>query len=267
MKKRILLKLSGKSIDSLYSDPNWKDVFKQLKDNETEVVIVHGAGQQIDEFLSKQHIESRYINGKRVTDLETLQATIAVQNGIVNSLISKKLTEFSVPNVSLSSFTNEMFVVEEREENYGYVGIPRLSKDLDCLVKLLKSGFTPIISSLCIDQESHFINVNADEFASVLIQEMYFDAVYLLSDINAIQYKNNPLSEIYAEDIDDLLFSGEIKNGMFIKLKSCKEMIKNCEKIWIGNTSAKDLKLAMLGNSVGTWIKKIKAIEHESVSC
>ena len=182
MKKRILMKLSGKSIGSLGQDPIWQDIFAVLKENDIEIVIVHGAGKQIDEFLNKQNKLPQYINGKRITDLETLKAMIAVQNGTVNSLISKKLTELSVPNVSLSSYQNKMFIVEKREEKYGYVGKSSLWTNLDSLKQLLSAKFTPIISSLCIDRNFHFINVNADEFTLALCKELDFDEVYLLSD-------------------------------------------------------------------------------------
>ena len=84
--------------------------------------------------------------------------------------------------------------------------------------------------------------------------------------IKAVKYLDRSLNEIYLNEIDMLLASGEIKDGMYTKIQSCKEILNYSNKVWIGSSRAEDFKNAMNGKIVGTWLKRLKVNEDEFVS-
>ncbi|MDD3027634.1 MAG: acetylglutamate kinase [Erysipelotrichaceae bacterium] len=206
-----------------------------LKSVGIKVVIVHGGGKEINRWLDKAKIKSQFKNGLRVTDEDTLEVVQMVLCGKVNKDLVGYLGEHQVKAVGLSGKDGQMIKVEQNTD-YGYVGT---IKEIDptLINSLLELGYTPVISSIGVDDAGQGYNVNADDVATEVARSLNASKLVFLTDQKGVLSNvNNPNSLIHHINetmANNLIEQGVIEGGMAVKIKNCIAALDKIEKIHI----------------------------------
>ncbi|MBU2508263.1 MAG: acetylglutamate kinase [Bacteroidetes bacterium] len=256
--KTAVIKLSGKSIEQLLTNPNWINQIRVFLGEYDGLVIVHGAGNIISDWSLKLGCKSEFINGHRVTNDDMMDVVAAVQNGLINAKIVAYLLSKGINAAGYNGVDNGLFEAEYISSELGYVGIPKIKSSTEWLKNLMLNKTIPVFSSICRDKDGHLMNVNADVFTIALADAIQTDAVIFLSDIDGVKIYGKTQMMISENDIHTGINNGEITDGMIPKLQSCIDLIKQgVSKIWIGN----DLhQLNPLTKSKGTWVVSSKKL-------
>lgn len=186
-------------------------------------VIVHGGGPSISKVLSRMGVQSSFINGLRVTDLETLDVVQMVLNGKENSEVVKGIFKAGGRAMGLSGIDDGMIIAEQLDPILGYVG--NVKKITFPLLKYFQSsGTIPVISPLGIDESGQIFNINADTVAQAVAVKLQAKKILMVSDIPGIYHTENGEKKILhlltPEDIEDLKSSNQVTNGMIPKVEA-----------------------------------------------
>ena len=232
-------------------------------------VIVHGGGPEINEMLQKIGKESRFIDGNRVTDEETVEIVEMVLSGKVNKGIVADINKYGGKAVGLSGKDGNMVFVEKKfaevdgeKIDIGFVGeIKEINTEV---IKLLESNdVIPVISSIGVDKNGQTYNINADYVAGAIAGKLQADRLVFLTDVDGIllDYNNKQtlIDEIDVEKVNDLIERRIISGGMLPKVTTCLDAIENgVENVVILNGKLEHSLLLELftEEGAGTLIKK-----------
>ena len=232
----IVVKYGGNAMED---DKKKENVMKQitlLKMLGIKVVLVHGGGPDIDAELKSKNIDTKFENGLRVTDKDTIDIIKMVLVGKTNSEIVRLLNMQGCSSIGLSGIDNSFIKCSKLDEKIGYVG--KIEKvDTKLITKLLEEDYTPVISPIGIDDSGNIYNINADTAASEIAIALKAKKMVFLTDIDGLLDKDkNLISLIEKEKIQSLIDDGTINGGMIPKILSCKNCIDNgVEKVHILN--------------------------------
>ena len=204
-----------------------------LKSVGLKPIIVHGGGKDINRMLDRVQIKSESKNGLRVTDRDTLEIAEMVLSGKINKGLVTHLEQIGTHAVGLSGKDGNMITVEKvmpQGEDIGFVG-KITSVDTTLINTLLDQGYTPIISTIGLDEKYHAYNINADDVATAIARAVKASKLVFLTDIEGVlEDPNNSetlISKIDTESAKKLFESGIITGGMIPKLKNCLEAVQN----------------------------------------
>ncbi len=193
-----------------------------------KVVLVHGGGPEITEMLGRVGLESKFINGLRVTDKDTVDIVQMVLAGKVNKSLVNLIERKGGKAIGLSGIDGHMLRAESKDPQLGYVGdITKVNVQpiLDCLEK----GYIPVVSTLGCDKQGNVYNVNADTAAAKIAGALAAESLISLTDISGIlRDMNDPASLISHIEIDEakaLMDEGVISGGMIPKVECCVDAI------------------------------------------
>lgn len=236
-----------------------------LKSVGLKPIIVHGGGKDINNMLNRVQIKSQFKNGLRVTDAATLEIAEMVLSGKINKGLVTHLERIGTHAVGLSGKDGNMITVEKtmpQGEDIGYVG-KITSVDTTLIHILLEQGYTPVISTIGVDEKYHAYNINADDVATAIARAMKASKLVFLTDIEGVlRDPNDPstlISKIDTESAQKLFDSGVITGGMIPKLKNCLEAVQNDVRrvhILDGRLEHSLLIEIFTKKGVGTMIKK-----------
>ncbi len=258
--KIVVLKLSGKALNEFTTNHHYINMMHELNNNYYGVVIVHGAGKMITEWSSALNLASSFVNGHRKTTKEIMDVVSAVQGGLTNSTITSFLNAKGFEATGLNGIDRNLFVADYLDEKLGFVGVPKLTGNVDWLKEMMQNKIIPVYSSVCRDYEGNLMNVNADLFAKELAIALSADTVLFVSDVEAVKIEGIDMQEMSQHDIKSGIENGFITDGMIPKLQSSVDLLKNSvNKVWIGNNPTKlKFKTALLNDMGGTWIVEKK---------
>ena len=233
-----------------------------LKSVGLKPIIVHGGGKDINRMLDRVQIKSEF---KNVTDRDTLEIAEMVLSGKINKGLVTHLEQIGTHAVGLSGKDGNMITVEKvmpQGEDIGFVG-KITSVDTTLINTLLDQGYTPIISTIGLDEKYHAYNINADDVATAIARAVKASKLVFLTDIEGVlEDPNNSetlISKIDTESAKELFESGIITGGMIPKLKNCLEAVQNDVKrvhILDGRLEHSLLIEIFTKKGVGTMIKK-----------
>ncbi len=255
--KTVIIKLSGKTLESFCTDSEWINILTELRKDHNSIIIVHGGGNKITSWSSALNIESEFINGQRVTDEKTMEVVAAVQSGLLNTKIVAFLHSNGFDAIGLTGIDKGMFVAEYLDKNLGFVGNPKFTGKADWLISLLKENIVPVFSSVCRDKAGNLMNVNADLFTKELALALNVDTVFFLSDVEGVILNGEKKNYLTYNEIINGISQKEIYGGMIPKLQSCLDLIENgVNKVWIGNdlSNFNSINLHEKNDSKGSWI-------------
>lgn len=202
-------------------------------------VVVHGGGPQIEEKLKSKDISSRFVEGLRVTDNETIKVVEDVLTNEINTEIVKAISESGGKAVGLAGNQNNLLSATklkleikksvsniEKIVDIGFVGQPKkLNKDM--LTSFIKNGQIPVISPLGKDENNFTYNINADTVAGFIAGELQASKLLLLTDVPGILDKDEKLiSSITLEEAKNIANKEYISGGMKPKINTCIDAMK-----------------------------------------
>lgn len=194
-----------------------------------KVVLVHGGGPEITDMLGKIGKESKFVNGLRVTDQETVDVALMVLAGKINkSLVN--LIELKGGNaIGLSGLDGHMIEAKVKNPELGFVGdITKVN--IKPILDVIDKGYIPVVSTVGCDNEGHVYNINADTAAARLAGALGAESLIAMTDIAGIlRDKDDPdtlISSIRVGDLPELVSSGVIQGGMVPKAECCRNAIE-----------------------------------------
>ncbi len=195
-------------------------------------VIVHGGGKEISKWVSMMGKEPEFVNGLRVTDLETMGVAEMVLNKVNKSLV-QFLEKNGVKAVGLTGKDGGMLNVEKKladGRDIGYVG-NITNVDTKIIDTLIENGYVPVIAPIGMDENYQAYNINADDAACAIAEALGAEKLAFLTDIEGV-YKDpkDPstlMSVLTLEDAEQLISDGYIGGGMLPKLRSCIDAVKS----------------------------------------
>jgi acetylglutamate kinase len=195
MKALNIIKIGGNVIDNSENLHNFLKDFTALDGHK---ILVHGGGKVATQLAETLGIETQMVDGRRITDIETLRVVTMVYGGLINKNIVAQLQRFGTNAIGLTGADGNFIRTKKRPVktiDYGFVGdIDEKSVDSEGISKLLEAGFTPAFSAITHDGEGQLLNTNADTIASALavsLSELFettliycFEKKGVLMDIN-----------------------------------------------------------------------------------
>jgi len=228
--KIIVVKLGGATLGS--SDTTIEDIVN-LQQQGKSLVIVHGGGKIITEWLTKQGISSRFVQGERVTDRTTLEVAISVLAGLVNKEIVAAINSLGGRAVGISGVDGALIQSKVKNIELGYVG-KVVKVNLSPLEALLKSGYIPVVAPLGLhskdrpDQAPQILNINADVVAGEIAAAIGAERLIFLTDVVGIcNQQDKLLPQLSPSEAEALMVSGVASGGMIPKIKACLRALSN----------------------------------------
>jgi acetylglutamate kinase len=183
------------------------------------VVLVHGGGKRITEWLDRLGVPSRFEGGLRVTDAAALEVAAAVLRGVVNSELVAGLRDLGVDAVGLSGVDGGLLIAERVPEMGLVAHVVGLRRDL--LDAILVTGQVPVVAPLARDEEGIVCNVNADDVAAGLAAGLGARQLVLLTDVDGVRdAQGNRLNTLTRAEAEELIDSGVIAGGMVPKIRA-----------------------------------------------
>jgi acetylglutamate kinase len=192
-------------------------------------VVVHGGGPQINEMLSRLNIESKFVNGLRVTDEATMQVVQMVLNGNVNPQIVSAINVHGNVAVGLSGEDGRTLQVTARDAALGFVGdIEKVRTHV--IDGLLADGLVPVLSTVGVDIDGQPYNINADTAAGAIAEALGAEKIVYLTDIAGLRKDIDDaaslIQRITVDELSALIADGTISGGMIPKVESCMQAVR-----------------------------------------
>jgi len=188
---------------------------------EGRAVLVHGGGRHIQRMLETLGFESRFVNGRRFTSDEAMEAVEMVLSGVVNKALAAGLTAAGTPAVGLSGRDGGM-VRARIEEGLGRVGTPE-AVDPAPIRALWEAGLLPVVSPVASDAEGRAVNVNADEAALGLARALGARTLVYLSDVDGVRLDGETAEALTPDAAERRIDDGSIAGGMALKVRVALE--------------------------------------------
>ena len=190
------------------------------------ILVVHGGGPRIERELKKANIQTKFINGLRVTDGKIIRI---VENVLVefNKDIVQSLNKLGSNAMSITTKENNIINVKPDKKELGYVGIP--SKiDVDVVKKIISQKKIPIVAPLGLNEKGQTYNINGDTAASAIAKILRPRRLLLMTNVEGVyDDKKQLISEIKPFDIENLVKLKIVQGGMLPKIKNCIDAVEN----------------------------------------
>lgn len=241
--KTFVVKFSGKVTEDAENLASLAEELALLHQVGIRICVVHGGGKQLGELAEKLGVDQTVIEGRRVTDDETLDLAKMIFSGKINTEILASLRQRGIHPVGLSGIDGGVVTAvrrppkdvlnkktgETQTVDFGHVG-DIVEIDTRLINLLLEQGYLPVISSLGASETGEIYNINADTIASEIAAEMGAEKLILLSDVNGIYLdakdENTKLSRLTVSDAEHLITSGRATGGMIPKLQNLISLLK-----------------------------------------
>lgn len=231
MEKLTLIKVGGKIVEE---EATLRQLLSDFSAIEGYKVLVHGGGRSATKIASQLGIESLMVNGRRVTDAETLKVVTMVYGGLVNKCIVAGLQALGVNALGLTGADMNLIRSDKRpvkDVDYGFVGdVKEVNADL--LATLIHQNIVPVLAPLTHDKQGNMLNTNADTIAGEAAKALakYFDVTLVFCFEKKGVLLNEQDDESVIEKIDRDAFAryvqeGIIQGGMIPKLENSFEAI------------------------------------------
>lgn len=227
-----LIKVGGKIVEEPESLKKLLADFSSIPGHK---VLVHGGGRSATALAAQLGIESKMVNGRRVTDEEMLKVVTMVYGGLVNKKIVAGLQALDVNALGLTGADLNYMRSEKRqvaEVDYGFVGDVK-EVDADMLANLISKGVVPVLAPLTHDKKGNLLNTNADTIAGEAAKALarYFDVtlMYCFEKKGVLANENDDdsvIEYINPATFEKLVAQGVIAGGMIPKLENSFEALK-----------------------------------------
>ncbi len=220
----IVVKIGGSTLGS--NDTSLMDLVA-LQQQGRDVVVVHGGGPVISQWMQRQGIAPRFVNGLRVTDADSLDIVVAVLTGLVNKELVSILHGLGARALGISGIDAGILEARIANPDLGYVGeISRVNPDP--IYALLEGGYIPVLAPLAMQERDgsehagQALNINGDTVAGELAQALGAAHLIFLTDVPGVMDGNGRVLRRLDRRRAGLLLNSEVvRGGMIPKLEAC----------------------------------------------
>jgi acetylglutamate kinase len=239
-----VLKLGGRPLADPEVLDNLAFDLALLRREGIRLVIVHGGGPQLSELSGRLGLPTRKVNGRRVTDRDTLKLAKMVFSGEISTDIVAALRRHGVAGIGLSGVDGDLIDARRRAPvevldretsetavvDFGYVG-DIAGVNASILHLLLDQGFVPVVASLGADSSGEVLNINADTVAAEVAIAVGAQKLILMSDVPGLlrdlRNTDTRISEMTIHDARELIDAGVIINGMLPKIENAIRTVES----------------------------------------
>jgi acetylglutamate kinase len=241
--KTFVVKFSGKVTEDRENLASLAEELALLHQVGIKICVVHGGGKQLGELAKKLGVAQTVIDGRRITDDDTLEIAKMIFAGKINIDILAALRHRGIEAVGLSGIDGNIIHAEKRPPkeilnrstgeketiDFGNVG-DILEINARLLRILLDADYLPVISSLGADAGGQVFNINADTIASEIAARLKAEKLILLSDVNGIYLdakdKSSKLSRLSVYEAGRMIQTGKASGGMIPKLQNLMNVLE-----------------------------------------
>src|SRR4029077_4410910 len=226
---RLLIKVAGALLERDETVQSLARQIAELARHGHELLIIHGGGKIFTSTLARMGIESRFVNGLRVTDRETRDAAVMVFAGLLNKRLAGAISLAGQPAIGISasdaaSFLAEPMQLGEREGSLGFVGY-LTEVNVDFLRSLWRAGVVPVASCLGLGADGEIYNINADHMAAAAAEFIPADRLIFLTDVAGVLDGDKVLRALRGGEIEDMIRRNKVSGGMILKLEAAKRAL------------------------------------------
>jgi len=214
--RRIVIKFGGHAMGDPELTKQFANDVVLLKQFGLRPVIVHGGGPQIGSMLERLNIKSEFVDGLRVSDIETVEIAEMVLSGAINKSIVQAINQAGGRAVGLSGKDAGLIIAKQMRDDLGFAGHP-IETDVSVLDVLAAAdpGFIPVVSPISAGSDGETFNVNALAGALGAVRLM------LLTDVEGVMDSDkNLLTNLSPQDAKALIKDGAAQGGMIPKLET-----------------------------------------------
>ena len=241
--KIFVVKLSGKVTEDQDQLNSLAEEITLCQQVGIHIAVIHGGGKQLTAIAERLGIEQRLVNGRRVTDADTLEVAKMVFAGQINMDILSALRRAGAETVGLSGVDGNIIHAKRREiqnvlnqetgeveaVDFGHVG-DIVDLNVRLLKLMLENGYIPVMSSLGADEQGNIYNINADTIAAEIAVHLKAEKLVILTDVDGILIdRNDPssrVSRLTVEDAERLVKEKIVSSGMLPKLAAIAHLIR-----------------------------------------
>lgn len=275
--RTFVVKFSGKITEDKDNLASLAQELALLHQVGIRVCVIHGGGKQLTELAKKLGVVQTVIEGRRVTDDDTLDLAKMIFRGKINTEILAALRHHGIEAVGLSGIDGGVIKAvrrpprdvvvnkqtgETEKVDFGHVG-DVVDVDARLINLLLENSYLPVISSLGADDEGKIFNINADTVASEIAAELGAEKLILLSDVNGIYLdekdESTKISRLTSTEARAMIESGKATGGMIPKLQNLIALLERGIKsthVISGNTRNALLSEVFTDQGTGTMLVK-----------
>lgn len=220
----LVVKIGGATLGS--HDTTIEDIV-ELQKRGKPLVVVHGGGKVITDWLTRLGVKTRFVRGERVTDEASLEVVVAVLGGLVNKEIVAEINNLGGRAVGITGADGAFVQGKVRDAQMGYVG-EIVKINLDVVKALMGKGFVPVVAPIGLyyfDRDARapqLLNINADIMAGEIASTIGAEKLVFLTDVTGILDSTGALlPELGTAEAEALITSGVASAGMIPKVKAC----------------------------------------------
>ncbi|MBM3462456.1 MAG: acetylglutamate kinase [Armatimonadetes bacterium] len=228
-----VIKVGGNELD----DPQFLDrLAEAVAALPQRPVIVHGGGRGTSGLAERLGLQSRFVDGLRVTDEATLEAAVMGLVGMASVRLVSALSAAGIPALGLCGADARLVVATRMVHpagDLGRVGTP-VRVDAEGLGRLLEAGFVPCLAPICAGDDGGTLNVNADTVAQAVAAALQASALVMLTNVPGVKADGDVLGRLTPETVESLISSGTIQGGMIPKTRAaCAALAAGVAKVLI----------------------------------
>lgn len=263
MGKVIVVKIGGATLGN--HDTTLEDIVS-LQQQGWSVVVVHGGGRMITDWLAARGIATKFVEGERVTDEATLEVVVSVLAGVVNKEIVADINALGGLAMGISGVDGAFIQGKVKQKELGYMG-EVVKVDPAPLQALLQAGYVPIVAPVSLNasqktqRERGVLNINADVVAGEVAAAIGAEKLIFLTDVVGIcDQQGKLMPQLSTAEAEALMASGTASGGMIPKVKACLKALSGASSacIIIDGRQPHALLQETEGKGGGTTIRKQK---------
>lgn len=242
MEKLKIIKIGGKLIEN---EAAFGQFLKNFSELEGPRILVHGGGNFATELAERLGYETKMVDGRRITDENSLKVIVMTYAGVVNKSMVARLQGLGCNSIGLCGADGNSVISRRRpvkDVDFGFVGDVE-KVNVDFIVSLLKQGITPVFSAISCTREGELLNTNGDSVASEIAKAMsgsFETELYYCFEIKGVleNYpdENSLITTLNRKKYEEMRESKAISAGMLPKLQNCFEALENgVERVFVGN--------------------------------
>ena len=227
---RIVIKFAGALLEDDNTVRNLARQCAALARHGHQLLVIHGGGRLFTATLQRMGIESKFVNGLRVTDRATRDVAVMVFAGLLNKKVAAAISAEGQPAIGISAADNQCFRADpmmhnEVEGGLGFVGY-LTGLNLPFLETLWDAGLVPVAPCLGWGPDQELYNINADHMAAACAEFIGADQLIYLADVAGVLDGEKVFSAITCSEIEPLVQSRIVSGGMVLKLEAAKRAIE-----------------------------------------
>lgn len=248
----IVVKIGGSTLGE--EDTSLQDIVELHRRGE-QVIVVHGGGAMINDWLHRLEIPSIFIDGLRETNEKVLEVVVAILRGVLNTHFVATITQLGGRAIGLSGVDSSLIQARRLDQQLGLVG-EVTGIDTSVLHLILEAKAIPVIAPIGIELSGQSLNINADAVAGEIARAVGASWLIFLSDVDGVLDESGKLlKELTSASADALRHDGTLTNGMIPKIDSALRAAQHGTSVHVINGRLPHtLEQTISGNAIGTRI-------------